>query len=106
MGYAGLANVGSSHRITVITAGPELAHEGMPRVHPVAALLKRWLLGTLQGGIQHQHLEYDRDECTVRFTRRRSHARGLLFHRLAQQAVAVEPASYHSLISGIAPVRG
>jgi transposase-like protein len=105
-GYAGLANVGSSHRITVITAGPELAHEGMPRVHTVAALLKRWLLGTLQGGIQHQPLEYDLDECTVRFTRRRSHARGLLFHRLAQQAVAVGPASYHSLISGIAPVRG
>ena len=105
-GYAGLANVGYSHRITVITAGPELAHEVMPRVHTVAALLKRWLLGTLQGGIQHQHLEYSLDECTFRFTRRRSQARGLLFHRLAQQAVAVGPASYHSIISGVAPVQG
>jgi hypothetical protein len=29
----------------------------MPRVHKVASLLKRWLMGTLQGGIQHQHLD-------------------------------------------------
>ena len=105
-GYAGLANVGYSPRITVINAGPELAHEVMPRVHKVAALLKRWLLGTLQGGIQHQHLDYYLDEFTFRFNRRRSQARGLLFHRLAQQAVAVGPASYHSIISGVAPVRG
>jgi transposase-like protein len=105
-GYAGLANVGYSHRITVINAGPELAHEVMPRVHKVAALLKRWLLGTLQGGIQHQHLDYYLDEFTFRFNRRRSQARGLLFHRLAQQAVAVGPASYHSIISGVAPVQG
>ena len=105
-GYAGLANVGYSHRITVINAGPELAHEVKPRVHTVAALLKRWLLGTLQGGIQHQHLDYYLDEFTFRFNRRRSQARGLLFHRLAQQAVAIEPASYHSIISGVAPIRG
>jgi len=32
--------------------------------------------------------------------RRRSQARGLLFHRLAQQAVAVGPTPYHSIISG------
>jgi hypothetical protein len=57
-GYAGLADGGYPHRVTVISAGPEQAHEVMPRVHTVAALLKRWLLGTLQGGIQHQHLDY------------------------------------------------
>ena len=64
----------------------------MPRVHNVASLLKRWLMGTHQGGIQHQHLDYYLDEFTFRFNRRRSNARGLLFHRLAQQAVAVGPA--------------
>ena len=53
----------------------------------VASLLKRWLIGTHQGGIQHQHLDYYLDEFTFRFNRRRSQARGLLFHRLAQQAV-------------------
>ncbi len=70
----------------------------MPRVHKVAALLKRWLLGTLQGGIQHQHLDYYLDEFTFRFNRRRSQARGLLFHRLVRQAAAVGPAPYHSII--------
>jgi hypothetical protein len=50
----------------VISGGSEPAHEVMPRVHKVAALLKRWLLGTLQGGIQHQHLDDYLDEFTFR----------------------------------------
>ena len=94
-GYAGLPAAGYRHQVTVISGGSEPAHEVMPRVHKVAALLKRWLLGTLQGGIQHQHL----DEFTFRFNRRRSQARGLLFHRLVQQAVAIGPAPYHSIIT-------
>ena len=72
----------------------------MPRVHNVASLLKRWLLGTLQGGVQQQHLDYYLDEVTFRFNRRRSNARGLLFHRLAQQAVAVGPTPYSSIVFG------
>ena len=86
-GYAGLPEAGYKHRVTVISGGDEQAHEVMPRVHNVASLLKRWLLGTLQGGVQHQHLDYYLDEFTFRFNRRRSNARGLLFYRLAQQAV-------------------
>jgi transposase-like protein len=97
-GYAGLTAAGYKHHITVISEGPYPAHEVMPRVHNVAALLKRWLLGTHQGGIQHQHLDYYLDEFTFRFNRRRSQARGLLFHRLAQQAVAVGPAPYSAII--------
>lgn len=99
-GYAGLADAGYPHRVTVLSAGLEPAHEVMPRVHKVAALLKRWLLGTHHGGMQHQHLDYYLDEFTFRFNRRRSQARGLLFHRLAQQAVAIGPAPYHDIISG------
>lgn len=64
----------------------------MPQVHRVAALLKRWLLGTHQGGVKAHQLDYYLDEFTFRFNRRRSRARGLLFHRLAEQAVAVPPA--------------
>ncbi len=97
-GYAGLPAAGYRHQVTVISGGSEPAYEVMPRVHKVAALLKRWLLGTLQGGIQHQHLDYYLDEFTFRFNRRRSQARGLLFHRLVQQAVAIGPAPYHSII--------
>ena len=44
-GYAGLPAAGFRHQVTVISGGSEPAHEVMPRVHKVAALLKRWLLG-------------------------------------------------------------
>lgn len=103
--YAGLPAAGYKHRVTVISGGDEQAHEVMPRVHNVASLLKRWLLGTLQGGVQQQHLDYYLDEFTFRFNRRRSNARGLLFYRLAQQAVAIGPAPYSSIIYGKPPVR-
>ena len=38
------------------------------------------------------------DEFTFRFNRRNSRSRGKLFFRLAQQAVAVDPAPYESLV--------
>ena len=81
--YAGLPGVGYKHPVTVISDGNEQAHEVMPRIHNVASLLTRWLIGTLQGGVPQQHLDYSLDEFTFRFNRRRSNARGLLFYRLA-----------------------
>ena len=87
---AGLGAVRYRHHVSVIKTSSDPAHEAMPRVPLVASLL-RWLLGTLQGGIQHQHLNYYLDEFTFRFNRRPSKARGLLFHRLAEQAVAGGP---------------
>jgi transposase-like protein len=70
----------------------------LPRVHLVVSLLKRWLLGTHQGAIGHDHLDYYLDEFVFRFNRRTSSSRGKLFYRLAQQAVEVEPAPYARLI--------
>lgn len=70
----------------------------MPRVHRVVSLLKRWLLGTHQGAIGHEQLDYYLDEFTFRFNRRKSASRGKLFYRLAQHAVCVEPAPFASLI--------
>ena len=99
-GYSNLPAAGYKHRVTNISDGKEPAHEVMPRVHNVAALLKRWLLGTLQGEVQLQHLDYYLDEFTFRFNRRRSKARGLLFYRLAQQAVAIAPVPYSSIVHG------
>lgn len=105
-GYARLPTLGYQHRVAVISGGSDSAHVVMPRVHNVASLLKRWLMGTHQGGMQHRHLDYYLDEFTFRFNRRRSHARGLLFHRLAQQAVAVGPAPYHQIIATSDPALG
>ncbi|MEI7606429.1 MAG: hypothetical protein WCJ64_03490, partial [Rhodospirillaceae bacterium] len=68
------------------------------RMASAPSLLKRWLLGTLQGGIQHQHLDYYLDEFAFRFNRRRAKARGMLFYRLAQQAVAIEPVPYRIIV--------
>jgi hypothetical protein len=97
--YAALTAAGYKHQVTVISAGSDSAHEVMPRVHNVAALLQRWLRGTHHGGVQRQHLDYYLDEFTFLFNRCRSRARGLLFHRLAQQAVAVGPAPYSAIIN-------
>lgn len=93
-GYSHLAALGYEHRVTVISAGDDPAHVAMPRVHNVASLLKRWLMGTHQGGVQLQHLDDYLDEFTFRFNRRRSRSRGLLFYRLVQQVLAIGPAPY------------
>jgi len=100
-GYCGLTAAGYKHEVTVVSASSDPAHVAMPRVHNIAALLKRWLLGTHQGGVQPVHLDYYLDEFAFRFNRRRSKARGLLFHRLAQQAVAVGPATYATIVGNV-----
>ncbi len=70
----------------------------LPRVHRVISLLKRWLLGTHQGAVGHEYLDYYRDEFTFRFNRRNSKSRGKLFYRLAQQSAQVAPAPFDSLV--------
>jgi transposase-like protein len=72
----------------------------LPRVHRVVSLLKRWLLGTHQGAIRQEHLDYYLDEFTFRFNRRTSASRGKLFWRLLQQAMQVDPAPYKSIVGG------
>jgi len=66
--------------------------------HRVVSLLKRWLLGTHQGAVSRQHIDYYLDEFTFRFNRRSSRSRGLLFYRLLQQAVATDPVPYRRLV--------
>jgi len=72
----------------------------LPRVHQVVSLLKRWLLGTHQGGIGHDYLDYYLDEFTFRFNRRTSRSRGKLFYRLLQQVVQVDPVPYRCIVGG------
>jgi transposase-like protein len=77
---------------------PDGSEHLLPRVHRVVSLLKRWLLGTHQGAVSHEHLDDYLDEFTFRFNRRTSTSRGKLFYRLTQQTMQVEPAPYRSLI--------
>ena len=88
-GYNGLAELGYQHH--VVRKNPDLGDNLLPLVNRVASLLKRWLLGTHQGAVQHSHLEYYLDEYTFRFNRRTSKSRGLLFYRLLTQATDLGP---------------
>jgi hypothetical protein len=72
----------------------------MPRVHRVASLLKRWLLGTHQGAVRPQQLDSYLDEFSFRFNRRGSNHRGLLFYRLLEQAVHTEPRPLARMLGG------
>ena len=96
--YPGLEQLGYVHRPRVIRTSGQPASTLLPRVHRVAALLKRWLLGIHQGRVSKEHLGDYLDEFTFRFNRRLSRYRGKLFYRLLQQAVAIEPVPYKRLV--------
>ena len=98
-GYAGLEKKGYGREVTPLRGRRKEASTLMPRVHRVASLLKRWLLGTHQGAVSHAHLAYYLDEFTFRFNRRKSKSRGKLFYRLLQQAVATPPSTYGQMVS-------
>lgn len=99
-GYNGLANQGYDRKVTVLSDSGDPAHVLMPGVHRIAALLKRWLLGTHQGAVSNKHLDYYLDEYTFRFNRRTSATRGLLFYRLMQQAASTPSTYYRNLLGG------
>jgi transposase-like protein len=100
-GYVNLPTLGYLHAVSPLHHSRETASEVMPRVHRVVSLVKRWLLGTHQGAVSHEHLDYYLDEFTFRFNRRTSGSRGLLFHRLLENAVRVAPAPYGSLVRDV-----
>lgn len=93
-----LTKHGCTHRYTTgyTTEDPDTV---LPGVHLVASLLKRWIAGTLQHNVSAEHLAYYLDEYAFRFNRRNSRARGMLFYRLLQQAVATDPHPLKELYS-------
>jgi transposase-like protein len=86
-GYARLENNGYSH----IVKPSNIDKKALPHVHKIISLLKRWLLGTLQGAVSREYLDYYLDEYIFRFNRRKSKNRGKLFFRLIQQALQSPP---------------
>ncbi len=97
--YNLLTQHGYTH--TPTTHGQSASGDATPLAHRVAALLKRWWLGTHQGAISHEHLAYYLDEFTFRFNRRTSRSRGKLFYRLIEQALQIDPAPAQTLIHNI-----
>lgn len=101
-GYFGLANKGFIHDPVVLTGkGDAASSVVLPRVHRIAALLKRWLLGTHQGRVSRDQLDSYLDEYAFRFNRRASESRGMLFFRVLQQAVGTRPTQYQDIIRGV-----
>jgi transposase-like protein len=99
-GYGQLSEMGYIHE--VIRKEAAVGRNLLPKVNLVVALLKRWLLGTYQGGVQLSHLDYYLDEFTFRFNRRTSRSRGKLFYRLIEQAAAIDPLPGREIRKGFA----
>ena len=99
-GYGQLSGLGYVHEI--IRKEAVVGKNLLPKANRIAALLKRWLLGTYQGRVEHSHLDYYLDEYTFRFNRRTSRSRGKLFYRLVQQAAAINPVPAKDIHGGVA----
>ena len=98
-GYNQVAAKGFRHQVSRKTN--VVGDDPLPTCHLVVSLFKRWLLGTYQGAVQPEHLEYYLDEYTFRFNRRTSQSRGKLFYRLIQQAAATEPVPRQRIEGGV-----
>jgi len=104
--YDRIEQLGYTHQVTNQSSSNDPAHVSMPGVHRVASLVKRWVLGTHQGGLARQHLDAYLDEFTFRFNRRASRNRGLVFYRLLQQCFRTKPRSYETIVYSRRPDRG
>jgi len=101
-GYRGLDKLGYVHdRRSQRDAHARGEDSGtlLPAVHRVAALIKRWLLGTHQGSTEATHLPSYMNKFVFRFNRRRSRSRGLLFYRVLELAASHTPVRYQDLIA-------
>jgi transposase-like protein/predicted RNA-binding Zn-ribbon protein involved in translation (DUF1610 family) len=92
-GYNGVEAIGYKHEILE----SENVDELLPHVHTVISLIKRWIMGTLQGSYSKEQLAYYFDEFAFRFNRRKSKHRGLLFLRVLENAVRIEPVPYKKI---------
>ena len=97
-GYSALDRL--KYRRQIARSSAEVGKNLLPLANRVASLLKRWLLGTHRGAVSAAHLDDYLDEYTFRFNRRASGSRGLLFLRLMQQAVDLNPVPARELLGG------
>ena len=107
-GYCGLSKLGYDHQPRSQRAAQKQGEDPgilLPGVHRVAALVKRWLLGTHQGSTEGDHLPAYLDEFCFRFNRRRSRSRGMLFFRVLELAMAHQPVRYKDVIANRRPKR-
>ena len=105
-GYSGLRSLGYTRERRsqrAARARGEDPGELLLNVHRVAALAKRWLLGTHQGSVDEAHLPAYLDEFVFRFNRRSSRSRGLVFYRVLEPAAGHDPVRFRDLLAGKKP---
>jgi transposase-like protein len=98
-GYLCLTEHGYKHSRREMAKNRKALREenALPRVHRVASLFKRWVLGTYHGRMEPKHLQHYLDEYVFRFNRRTSKSRGLLFQRLLENAVQIKAPTYRAI---------
>ena len=89
--YDFLDKLDIKHERYVVSKSKSHSDSNLEHVHLVVSLVKRWMLGTLQGAVTPAHIAEYLDEYAFRFNRRTSTHRGKLFHRLIQQAATTRP---------------
>jgi hypothetical protein len=101
-GYTKISDIGYKHVRTITNKDVREEHM-LPRVHKVASLLKRALMGTYHGKWDAKHFQSYLDEFVFRFNRRTSRSRGLLFQRVLENAIQVDPIPYGKIKSRTRP---
>nr|WP_256329304.1 IS1595 family transposase [Actinomyces ruminicola] len=92
-----------THEIRSVRASGRPAHEELPAVHRLFALMDHFLAGAYRGSASREHLDSYLDEFVFRFNRRSSRHRGLVFLRLLQRAVSAPPTRYQDLTAAARP---
>ena len=106
MGYHGLDRLGYAHEPRsqrAARARGEDPGELLPAVHRIAALAKRWILGTHHGSVDDAHLPSYLNEFVFRWNRRHARSRGMLFYRVLELAVGHDPVRYKDIVAGTRP---
>lgn len=96
-----VGNLGYEHITRTIKRSNVPARELLPRVHRAASLLKRWFLGTLQGGVRAVILTIIWMNSRLASIVVGRASRGLLFYGLMQQAARTDSISYKRLLGGM-----
>lgn len=99
------AEIGAAydHVPVAVARSGRKAHECLPGIHRVFALLDRVLKGTHQGAVRRKHLGAYLEEFAFRFNRRHSKSRALLFQRVLSAGVRARSVTYWELIGRLNP---
>ena len=97
-GYGKIDAAGFNHQPINLSTAWGNASLRMPAIHLVLGLAKRWLLGTHHGAVGRKHLQAYLDEFVFRFNRRTAKSIAHRFARLIDNAVAVAPTTYATLV--------